>query len=48
MTGPAGRSFGEEGGLLTYGRYLRLAELLGQQVLSSDPPVHDEMLFCTS
>jgi len=43
--GPAGRSFGEEGGLLTYGRYLRLSELLGQQVLSSDPPVHDEMLF---
>lgn len=43
--GPAGRSFGEEGGLLTYGRYLRLAELLGQQVLLSDPPVHDETLF---
>jgi tryptophan 2,3-dioxygenase len=45
MTGPAGRSFGEEGGLLTYGSYLRLPELLGQQVLTSDPPVHDEMLF---
>jgi len=41
----AGRSFGEEGGLLTYGRYLRLPELLGQQVLTSSPPVHDEMLF---
>ena len=40
-----GRSFGEEGGLLTYGRYLRLPELLGQQVLTSSPPVHDEMLF---
>ncbi len=45
MNGPTGRSFGEEGGLLTYGRYLRLAELLGQQVLTSNPPVHDEMLF---
>jgi tryptophan 2,3-dioxygenase len=45
MSGPAGRSFGEEGGLLTYGRYLRLPELLGQQVLTSNPPVHDEMLF---
>jgi tryptophan 2,3-dioxygenase len=43
--GPAGRSFGEEGGLLTYGRYLRLGELLDQQVLLSDPPVHDETLF---
>ena len=39
------RSFGEEGGLLTYGRYLRLPELLGQQVRLADPPVHDEMLF---
>jgi tryptophan 2,3-dioxygenase len=57
MTGPArgatsgapevapGRSFGEQGGLLTYGRYLRLTELLDQQVLLSDPPVHDETLF---
>jgi tryptophan 2,3-dioxygenase len=43
--GPTGRSFGEEGGLLTYGRYLRLRELLDQQVLLSDPPVHDETLF---
>jgi tryptophan 2,3-dioxygenase len=50
MTGPArgtrtGLSFGEEGGQLTYGSYLRLAELLGQQVLLSSPPVHDELLF---
>ena len=45
MSDPSGRSFGEEGGLLTYGRYLRLPELLGQQVLTSSPPVHDEMLF---
>jgi tryptophan 2,3-dioxygenase len=43
--GPAGRSFGEEGGLLTYGSYLRLPELLSQQVRLADPPVHDEMLF---
>ncbi len=45
MTQPSGRSFGEQGGLLTYGKYLRLAELLDQQVLLSDPPVHDETLF---
>ena len=45
MSEPTGRSFGEEGGLLTYGSYLRLAELLSQQVLTSRPPVHDEMLF---
>jgi tryptophan 2,3-dioxygenase len=45
MTEQTGRSFGEEGGLLTYGRYLRLSELLGQQVRLADPPVHDEMLF---
>ena len=45
MSEPSGRSFGEEGGLLTYGRYLRLPQLLGQQVLTSSPPVHDEMLF---
>jgi len=45
MSESAGRNFGEEGGLLTYGRYLRLPELLGQQLLTSSPPVHDEMLF---
>ena len=45
MTGAAGRSFGEEGGLLTYGRYLRVPELLSQQVRLAEPPVHDEMLF---
>jgi tryptophan 2,3-dioxygenase len=39
------RSFGEEGGLLTYGRYLHLDDLLGQQILLSNPPVHDETLF---
>ena len=43
----AGPSFGEQGGLLTYGSYLRLPELLGQQVPESDPPAHDELLFIT-
>ncbi|MDQ2877004.1 MAG: tryptophan 2,3-dioxygenase family protein [Actinomycetota bacterium] len=43
----AGRSFGEEGGLLTYGRYLRLPELLAQQVPQVVPPAHDELLFIT-
>jgi tryptophan 2,3-dioxygenase len=42
-----GRSFGEEGGLLTYGSYLRLPELLNQQRPQADPPVHDELLFIT-
>jgi tryptophan 2,3-dioxygenase len=44
---PAGRSFGEEGGRLTYGSYLRLPELLAQQVPQAIPPVHDELLFIT-
>ena len=46
MTG-ADRRFGEEGGLLTYGRYLRLPELLAQQVPQVEPPAHDELLFIT-
>lgn len=46
-TGACGHSFGEEGGRLTYGGYLRLASLLGQQVLKSDPPARDELLFIT-
>src|SRR5580658_5945356 len=45
--GPADRSFGEEGGLLTYGSYLRLPELLDQQVPQVQPPAHDELLFIT-
>jgi tryptophan 2,3-dioxygenase len=45
--GPADRSFGEEGGLLTYGSYLRLPELLDQQIPQVDPPAHDELLFIT-
>src|SRR5215469_356260 len=41
------RSFGEEGGRLTYSTYLRLVELLAQQVPLVDPPAHDELLFIT-
>lgn len=41
------RRFGEEGGRLTYGSYLRLPELLAQQVPQADPPAHDELLFIT-
>jgi tryptophan 2,3-dioxygenase len=41
------RRFGEEGGKLSYGSYLRLPELLAQQVPESDPPAHDELLFIT-
>ncbi|HXW47723.1 MAG TPA: tryptophan 2,3-dioxygenase family protein [Streptosporangiaceae bacterium] len=44
---PADRSFGEQGGLLTYGSYLRLPELLDQQVPQVSPPAHDELLFIT-
>lgn len=39
--------FGEEGGLLSYGSYLKLDQLLSAQVLESDPPAHDELLFIT-
>jgi len=44
---PTGRRFGEEGGQLTYGGYLRLDELLAQQVPQGNPPAHDELLFIT-
>jgi tryptophan 2,3-dioxygenase len=44
---PPARSFGEEGGKLTYGSYLRLPELLAQQVPQTSPPAHDELLFIT-
>lgn len=40
-------SFGEQGAQLTYGSYLRLAQLLDSQHLESDPPAHDELLFIT-
>ena len=43
--GAPGRNFGEEGGRLTYGAYLRLPTLLEQQVLESEPPARDELLF---
>jgi tryptophan 2,3-dioxygenase len=46
-TPAAARRFGEEGGLLTYGGYLRLDELLAQQLPQADPPAHDELLFIT-
>ena len=39
--------FGEQGAQLTYGSYLRLAQLLDAQHLESDPPAHDELLFIT-
>jgi tryptophan 2,3-dioxygenase len=42
-----GTSFGEEGGRLSYGSYLRLPVLLAQQVPLADPPAHDELLFIT-
>jgi tryptophan 2,3-dioxygenase len=45
--GGSPRLFGEEGAKLTYGSYLRVPELLQQQVLVSDPPAHDELLFIT-
>src|SRR3954468_16134004 len=40
-------SFGEQGAQLTYGSYLRLAQLLDAQHLESEPPAHDELLFIT-
>lgn len=41
------RNFGEDGARLTYGSYLRVEQLLQQQVLRSDPSAHDELLFIT-
>jgi tryptophan 2,3-dioxygenase len=46
-TDPSRRAFGEEGARLTYGSYLHLEQLLSAQVLESDPPAHDELLFIT-
>jgi len=52
MTEPEGRErrFGRlteqaEEGLLTYGGYLKVPELLALQQVQSDPAVHDELLF---
>ncbi|WP_206184855.1 tryptophan 2,3-dioxygenase [Thermoactinospora rubra] len=42
---PPDRQFGEEGGRLSYGAYLRIPELLKQQVPQSEAP--DELLFIT-
>ncbi len=39
------RSFGEQGAKLSYGSYLKVPEILSSQVLLSDPPAHDELLF---
>jgi tryptophan 2,3-dioxygenase len=40
-------SFGEQGGKLTYGGYLRLGDLLSAQLPMASPPAHDELLFIT-
>jgi tryptophan 2,3-dioxygenase len=45
VTEATARNFGEEGGLLTYGSYLRIPQLLAQQVPEVSPPAHDELLF---
>jgi tryptophan 2,3-dioxygenase len=37
--------FGQEGGELSYGKYLRVPELLRLQTPLSDPQAHDELLF---
>jgi tryptophan 2,3-dioxygenase len=39
--------FGEQGGQLTYGSYLRLDALLDQQQPQALPAAHDELLFIT-
>jgi tryptophan 2,3-dioxygenase len=39
--------FGEQGGQLTYGSYLRIDELLDQQRPQASPAAHDELLFIT-
>jgi tryptophan 2,3-dioxygenase len=44
-TGVRRASFGQEGGELSYGSYLRVPELLSLQSLLSDPAAHDELLF---
>ena len=44
---PSTPRFGEQGGVLTYGSYLRIPQLLDQQHPASDPEAHDELLFIT-
>jgi tryptophan 2,3-dioxygenase len=46
-TATPSRQFGEEGARLTYNSYLQVEDLLRAQVLESDPPAHDELLFIT-
>lgn len=47
MSDKTGPLFGEQGGRLTYGSYLRVPELLELQLPESLPPAHDELLFIT-
>jgi tryptophan 2,3-dioxygenase len=47
MVGTMSVHFGEQGGQLSYGSYLRLDVLLDQQHPQSEPPAHDELLFIT-
>jgi tryptophan 2,3-dioxygenase len=42
-----GAHFGEQGGQLTYGSYLRIDDLLRQQQPQAAPAAHDELLFIT-
>ncbi len=42
-----GEAGAQERSQLTYGSYLRLAQLLDAQHLESQPPAHDELLFIT-
>ncbi|MCW2616214.1 MAG: Tryptophan 2,3-dioxygenase apoenzyme / Tryptophan 2,3-dioxygenase holoenzyme [Frankiales bacterium] len=42
-----GAHFGEQGGRLSYASYLRLPDLLAQQVTVAEPVAHDERLFIT-
>ncbi|HZE41296.1 MAG TPA: tryptophan 2,3-dioxygenase family protein [Stackebrandtia sp.] len=44
---PTDPKFGEQGGVLTYGSYLRIPQLLDQQRPASEPAAHDELLFIT-
>lgn len=44
---PGMARFGEQGAELSYNSYLRVPQLLSQQVPESDPPAHDELLFIT-
>ncbi|HVE64747.1 MAG TPA: tryptophan 2,3-dioxygenase family protein [Mycobacteriales bacterium] len=47
MTATSDHHFGEAGGRLSYASYLHVGDLLDQQVLLSQPPAHDELLFIT-